>query len=218
MLSRKSSLLTNALAMCCLFLLSTPASAALITLYIDGYNDCAGYFGQGFDSCSIFAADAPEIEISSVIAKFGDGNETNASKYPSIDGSEFSFTPGTSGNWSYTPEGDDPGVRFWVAKAGNGFNLFWEVSDEDFNATDVCNMGTNANTYACMNAALTVTSGYWITPLNRGGQRADLSHLTFYNGEGDVPPQEVPETNSWLLLGVALLSLTVYSRRPCTTD
>lgn len=142
-------------------------------------NDCSGVFGAGFTQCSIPSTFDPDM--TSVIIKFnadGTVSEVNSELFPTISGSEFSFTFGENGtgSWTYTPGGDDPAtlVSFFVAKGGDSFNLF-----------SVDSNGPNT----------------WFTPLNGNGQ-AGLSHLTFYEGaENDV----VPEPGTWLLVGSGLL-------------
>lgn len=188
--------------------LALPASAGLITRAFTGENDCSGYFGQGFDSCQIFVNDNDQrIEISPVIAKY-DISDSGAAESPEInsdfdsfDGSEISFTPGSSGTWTYTPGADDPGIRYWVAKAGNGFNLFWYVDD----AEEAVNCSGDAYNLACLNLAQSVTSGDWATPEGK-----DLSHLTFYDSK---PPAYVPEPGSLTLLGLGLFGLGVVRRK-----
>jgi hypothetical protein len=159
-------------------------------------NDCKGFFnpsGGGFDACTIFINNEGEnIELSPVIAKYAydDGarmpseDDLNGSLYPSIDGSEFSIT-NTSGSglyetadWSYTPGAGDPGVRYWAAKADDGFNLFWEVDAALTGAGGVCDAAGDVYNLDCLNAAQVLTSGSFSTPGN-----AALSHITFYDTE-----------------------------------
>ena len=152
------------------------ASAVVLSFEISG-NDCSGVFGQGFDNC--------QIDGSPSIIKF-DGNLTTVtdinSAFPSIDGTEFAFSNTGNGNgtgtWTYTAGPNDPSIRYWVAKAGPGFNLFYDVDD----ATG-CNIYTD-----CLSDANVVTTGDWITPSGGGGPR-DLSHITFYDtgNNGTVP-------------------------------
>lgn len=184
--------------------LALPASAGLITRAFSG-NDCSGYFGSGFDAdaCEIFVNENNEqIKISPVIAKYeinDDGNavtgtEINSSAFDSFDGSEISFAPDSSGTWTYTPGTDDPGIRYWAAKAGNDFNLFWYVDDAE---EGVC--AGDAYNFACLNLAQVVTQGFWETPEGK-----NLSHITFYDSE---PPISVPEPGSLALFGLGMLGL-----------
>ncbi|MCP1677167.1 hypothetical protein J2T57_004341 [Natronocella acetinitrilica] len=196
-------------------LLGLPAAAfggVLITATIDG-NDCSGFFGQGFRSCQIFnAGDEGDVKISPVIAKYDveeDEWETNSALYPNIDGSEFSFGTGSEGTWNYTPGDGDPGVRFWAAKGGNFFNLFWVVGEDEAGLCD--GSGVSLLTLDCLNAAQVVTSGSWITPTNpNNGNLTGLSHLTFYNEKAAT---KVPEPATLGMLGLGLLGLAAATRR-----
>ncbi len=182
------------------------ANAGLIYRDFERENDCAGYFtlGSGFDSCQIFVnEDNQQIKISPVIAKYGDDSEVNNTTYPSVSLSDFTVTglDAKSGSWSNSASydyGTDPGVRYWAAKAGNGFRLHWMVSDSATEAGGACSSGDFYN-LACLDLAQVVSSGSWTTPGNK-----DLSHLTLYNSER---PKLVPEPASLLLMGVGLLAL-----------
>ena len=200
-----------------------PAQAVLVSAGDFNDNDCAGYFGIPFGACTIFVPDnGGVIELSPVIAKYdmneaGDTivkTEVNTALYPTVDGTEFSFTPGPSGTWTYTQGTDDPGVRYWVAKAANDFTLFWDVDAADIESpcSSTATDQTNYN-LACLQAANLVTTGYWETAGGKG-----LSHLTFYdtepvstsNGGGE---EEVPEPGVLALLGIGLLGGLVARRR-----
>ena len=158
-------------------------------------NDCAGVFGNGFDNCKVSSTYDPNE--SPVIIKFDDyankafGKlEINSSLFPTIDGSEFSFfipfDDGSVGTWTYTPGVGDPDINFFVAKGSDSFNLFNVVGYTDVG---------------------------WFTPTNNGGQLAGLSHLTFYDTGGRVPPTGLPEPGTLLLLGAALGGLGFARRR-----
>lgn len=171
--------------------LPTTASADFIRT-ISG-NDCSGVFGQSFGNCTIPSQYDPDQ--SPVIIKFDRLNngsfttEINTDLFPSIDGSEFSFSftgNGSTGTWTYTPGDDDPIINFFVAKGGPNFNLFSNLGDPN---TDT-----------------------WLTPNNGGGNPAGLSHLTFYDG-GITPPQEIPEPGTLALLGLGLLGFSALRRR-----
>lgn len=159
-------------------------------------NDCSGFFGSGFQNCDI--GHPFDKEISKIIAKIEyngrnqSSRQTNTSHFPTVTGSEFTINfngnrPNStgSGTWSYNPGENDPGVRFWVAKGGDeGFTLFWNVETSFTGAGEVCDMNDDRKKFSvrCLRLAEAVTSGTWSTPNGKG-----LSHITFYNGEREIP-------------------------------
>lgn len=189
------------------------ATVDLVTAILDG-NDCSGYFGTGFESCEIFqAADGTSVQMSPVIAKLDaedpDDNEFNTDEFPTIseDASEFAGTDlsGSSGTWSYTPGAGDPAIRFWAAKGGPDFKLFWGVDSSETTATcNDTNTGSVNFNVACLEKAVTqdqLAAGQftWSTPNGES-----ISHLTFYDSEN---PSPVPIPAAVWLFGTALLSL-----------
>jgi hypothetical protein len=172
-----------------------PAHAALIGEF-DG-NDCAGVFGPNFPNC--FAPAMPDEGIperTPIIIKFNfndDGSFGDIEINPlfaSIDGSEFSFTFGDggtgTGTWTYTPGDDDPAITAFTAMGGNAFNLYSTEGDY----TDVA----------------------YSTPINpANGQPFGLSHLSFYDTDGD--DQQLPEPGSLAMLGLGLLGIALARRR-----
>lgn len=212
-MTRQFQILTGALL---LMLMITPSHAALVSFLIDKNskdpfgigedktnNDCSGYFGSGFEDCQIAFGDTA---LSRVVIKF-DKNLTIGSSdsavnnqwYPTIDGKEWKFSGNNSNNqsgkWEYTAGAGDPVIKYWAAKAGPGFKLFWDVDDLDLCAV--------VNSLSCLSAANAVTAGSWVTPSGKG-----LSHLTFYDSMAVVP---VPA--AFWLFGTALIGLIGYSRR-----
>jgi hypothetical protein len=196
---------------------SGEARAATVSTVISG-TDCSGYFGTPFESCEVFAMSyGNRVGISPVIIKYDtkDGStvigagdiEVNTSKYPSIDNTEFTFSALTvddnevkGGTWTYVPGIGDPGVRFWAAKAGNDFQLFWDV-DQSVISGGTCAAGVSVgnNTFACLSAANVVTTGTFTTPGNKG-----LSHITFYDTAG---PAVIPIPAALPMLGAAVAGL-----------
>jgi len=166
-----------------------PAQAAFIQT-IDG-NDCAGVFGQGFDNCVVPADPANGIpNATPIVVKFDFSTDglvsatTVSPLFPTIDGSEFSFslTGDGSGTWTYTPGAGDPALLAFVAKGGNAFNLFSTLGEY----TDV----------------------EFYTPDNASGGPAGLSHLSFY----DTGDMRLPEPGTLVLLGLGLLVLGIVVR------
>lgn len=201
-------------------------------------NDCGNnkYFDDpndgtnGFESCRIFVENGNELAyLSDIIIKFGgndedfDNSHQISSNYDGqVQASDFDVTfngTNTSGSWVYNDnQFKYPDIRFWTAKAGNDFKLFWQVDSTEIPAN--CLTGTNDFnlSYACMSLAESVTTGSWTTPVNGGGQIAGLSHITFFGGlcsEKDMnldsnceTTQQVPEPTSIALLALALLGIT----------
>lgn len=182
----KSLVMTTGLAMA---LGATTANGSTLIATIGG-NDCSGVFGQGFENCAI--PSQYDADMSPVIAKFDfDSNgavsstQLNTTMFPSVDGTEWSFN-GSAMTWTYNPGAGDPTITFFVAKGGNAFNLF--LADDEL-------------------------SDNWFTPNNGSGRPAGLSHLTFYDTDGDAPPDTVPEPVSIALLGLGLIGAAIAQRR-----
>lgn len=178
--------------------LPIPAQALFVQMELIPGNDCAGVFGRGFSNCRVPGNGSPSI------IKFDDDLDVEeiSVNYPTIDGTEFMFsglgTDNATGTWTYTPDnlgvGEDPAVKFWAAKAGPEFYLFYMT------AVDIQDRSI----------AESVTTGEWETPLG-----AELSHITFYD-TGQFPPVDEPAT--LMLLGLALLGLGLSRRRIVTSD
>lgn len=170
-----------------------PANAALIGLY-EG-NDCGGVFGQSFPNCFTPVVPGTDLtERSPIIIKInfnenGSFGEIEINPlFGSIDGSEFTFDFGEdgtgTGTWTYTPGAGDPTITAFTAKGSNSFNLYSTGGDY----TDV----------------------EYSTPVNPSGGPAGLSHMSFYDTDGN---QQLPEPGSLALLGLGLLGVVAARRR-----
>ena len=189
-----------------IFIFNATSYAGLISVNVDG-NDCAGFFGQGFDNCNVFGQ-------SPVIAKFGanddgllEGPPQINSMFPTVTGDEWSFTEGTglSGTWKYNPDdADDPPIRFWAVKAANQFNFSYIVPAADH---AFCSMAGNELTLACIIVALVLPTDTAI-PWETGVQNV-LSHITFYDSDGG----RVPAPGTMLLMALGGLALEMRRRQ-----
>lgn len=185
--------------------LSGTASAGVIMGLVNG-NDCAGIFGESFDTC--------DVDESPVIAKFQDEDfgsiEINTEDFPTIDGSEWDFSgSGTlSGQFIYSPDDLlDPGIRFWAVKSGSQFKIHYIVPDDEELETTCTQNILNPNCLAQALVVPTDTALPWST-----GTQMGISHITFYDtGNGDITRMPVPGTLALLALGG--LSLAVRRRR-----
>jgi hypothetical protein len=179
--------------------MNTQAELVLMSATINAKNDCNHYFddpnqkGRGFEQCNIFSYNehGDYIKISPVIAKFETGASFQASNlYQSeVEQSDWVFNNGSAdiwnddlsnsnfGRWRYDDgNGIDsqPGIRFWSAKAGKQFTLFWKVEQHDVD--NACTPPSSLLSLNCLNAAKPVLEGTYTTP-----QSKNLSHLVFYN-------------------------------------
>ena len=210
-------------------LLATPLPASadvLLSVDLSG-NDCTGTLGTS-PECSV--NNSPQIVKfdSPTVGNSGQA-EINSAQFPSIDGSEFKITFDNTqgfGTWEYTQGQDDPNVRYWSAKGGPAATVSFYVPDSETAAGGTCfSPGTTLDSLkasGCLDQALVVTSGDWLTPLNpHNNKHYGLSHITFFDTGGGGGGGGVPEPGYITLFGFgALLGVTAYRRRRAikTTD
>jgi len=231
------------------FFISHAANAELTQVSVlieEGKTDCSGknaYFDDpntednSFSDCKIFVENdnGTLSYLSDVIIKLDVDNDKNF--FVDTDGISRNYTDkieqadfttiefddenqNTSGKWIYNKGNYTyPDIRFWTAKAGSDFLLFWQVELDDvsgncLNSTDGFNLS-----YNCMSLAQSVTEGTWSTPNTKS-----LSHITFFGGlclESDANDDincgttttQVPEPTSIALFGLALLGITARRKK-----
>ena len=189
---RKLLLATMALAGMALSVPNAQAAAILIAT-ISG-NDCSGVFGTGANCTTSGTFNGTPLNSSPIMAKFDYGNDGSISSvltgaaFPSITGSEFNLTLGATGfiSYTYAPGVGDPLIQYVAVKGSNSFNLF--AVGGSFGESNL------------------------FTPINNGGNRAGVSHITFYDTAGPTPLVSVPEPASMLLFGAGLLGLGLVRR------
>lgn len=166
-------------------------------------NDCPGVFSDngGFSNCSIEFDDQSTPSIIKFENDDGEAAVDDISTlFTTVSGIEYTINfedqneddEFWGGTWSYlNNDAQDPLVTFWTAVDGSaGFNLFWLTDGGDI---------------------VTVpqdTLFRWFTPDER-----ELSHITFYDTEGDRPPEEIPEPGILLMLGTGLLAIALLRTR-----
>lgn len=204
----------------------------LVWADVPSNQDCTSYYepdapvdgdvgigGSSFDNCSIFEYEnGTRIEISPVIRKFEvsnsgsfdseDGEDEGSTYQGETSASDWGFD-GTNefstGSWTYDSD-SGVNIRYWTAKAGNQFRLFWYVSDDDYASCD-----PEAFNLACLTAAIVTNTGTWTTPSNGNGGGAGLSHITFFNSMD--PVVVVPEPTTLAVFALGLIGLACTRRR-----
>ncbi len=206
-------------------LVTLPSYATLteMSFIVEKDTDCGanGYFHNedstdtGFTACEIFYETTNEVQYlnvgANVIDKYNPENGTWENNNDSGFKLNFDAKPDKRGTWSKAAGATNfPEVRFWIAKAGNAFQLFWMVED---NAASTAACNPSSYTLDCLNLAQVVDQGRWSVPSKNG-----LSHLTFFGGPStpcttNCGPAVVPEPQTLMLLALGMLGLVARQKR-----
>jgi len=216
------------------------AELTQVSVLIDASNECGknGYFTNntknGFSDCKITVQDDDGVNqyLNDIIVKY-DGDlswdETSENYKNKLANDDFKFTGTTDtdngtntnveGTWVYNnKQYKYPDIRFWTAKSGDDFLLFWQVDSNEVPSN--CTDGTSDDnlSFACMSLAQSVTTGSWTTPSG-----TSLSHISFFGGlckEGETragcggtTTTQVPEPTTLALFGLAIMGLSLQRKR-----
>jgi len=171
--------------------------------------------GPGGNICTQLQADECSVNGSAAIQKrnYSDGIEGvlepgalfNANQHFTVNFNDDPFGDGASdGTWSYDLAPFF--VTAWATKAGSdGYTVFYLVND----GTDAADAA-----YTGITALPGVDYPFGTFGLNNEQIVAiNLSNITYFDSEDRVPPQQIPEPGTLLLLGAAVAGLGMLRRR-----